>query len=206
MAKPSETPQDPHIRRMDEILNEPVLDHEYDGIEELDNPLPGWWLATFYGCIVFAAVYFLWHNVLGDSRLAEHEYKRQWASIEAQQAAELAEQKSNLNPETLAVEVSQPEAVSAGAGIYASRCSACHGQLGEGGIGPNLADAYWIHGDGSVVPVYEVIRDGINANGMPPWGGLLSEAELKQVTGYVLSLQGTEPANAKAPQGEKVNS
>lgn len=198
-------PNDPHIRRMDEILNEPVLDHDYDGIEELDNPLPGWWLMTFYLAIVFSAGYFFWHSVIGDNRLAEREYRQQWAAVEARQAEELAAQKASLDPEALTAEVVQPAVIQAGKPIYDLRCSACHGMQGEGLIGPNLADEYWLHGDGSPVPVYEVIRDGVNANGMPPWGPLLSEDELKQVTGYVISLQGTNPPNAKAPQGSQVN-
>ncbi|MBF2055016.1 MAG: c-type cytochrome [Candidatus Sericytochromatia bacterium] len=197
------TPHDPHVRRMDEILNEPVLDHEYDGIEELDNPLPGWWLMTFYGAIAFAVVYFTVHSIIGDNRLAERDYQQQWAAIEAQQAEQLAAQKAGLDPEALAAEVVSMAA--AGKPIYDSRCAACHGGAGEGLIGPNLTDDSWIHGDGTAVPVYEVIRDGVNANGMPPWGALLSEDELKQVTGYVLSLQGSNPPNAKAPQGNKVN-
>lgn len=190
-------------KRLDEVTNEPVLDHEYDGIEELDNPLPGWWLATFYGAIVFAAFYIVWHNVYGDSQLHWAKYMKQRQAVEAKATAREAASEAALDPEALAKELSNADLASAGKAIYDGKCSACHALDGGGLVGPNLTDNAWINGDGSAVPVYKVIRDGINAKGMPPWGPILSEDELKQVSAYVLALKGTTPASPKEPQGEQ---
>ena len=89
----------------------------------------------------------------------------------------------------------------AGAGLYAAVCAACHGDQGQGLIGPNLTDAYWIHG-GAPEDVYRVIHEGVPANGMPAWEGMLSQEEQAQAMAFVLSLQGTNPPNPKEPQGE----
>lgn len=190
-------------RRLDEITNEPVLDHDYDGIEELDNPLPGWWLATFYGAIVFAAGYFIWHNIYGDGHLHWASYMKQRQAIEAKTIARDAAAEAALNPQALTTELASADLASQGKGIFESKCATCHLPDGGGLVGPNLTDNYWINGDGTAVPVYKVIRDGINAKGMPPWGAILAENELKQVSAYVLSLKGTTPASPKEPQGEQ---
>ena len=192
-----------HYRRMDEILGEPVLDHEYDGIEELDNPLPGWWLATFYGAIIFSVFYFTYHNIVNDSHVAESRYKTQIAAIEAKQAEIKAEQEANLDEGALNKELMQASLAGPGKAIFEGKCASCHAADGGGLVGPNLTDAHWINGDGSPVTIFKVIRDGVNANGMPPWGGILNESEMKQVSAYVVSLKGSTPANPKAPQGEK---
>lgn len=194
--------QDSHIRRLDELTHEPVLDHEYDGIEELDNPLPGWWLATFYITIVFAAGYFTWHNIIGGAHLHEQAYRQERAAVETQLAAlEKAKEKA-IDPVAFAKELSDKALLAPGGKVFSGRCSACHGAKGEGLIGPNLTDDHWINGDGKPLAIYKVIDKGVNDKGMPAWGSMLKPDELKQVTAYVISLRGSKPANAKAPQGE----
>lgn len=195
-----------HIRRLDEFTNEPVLDHEYDGIEELDNPLPGWWLATFYITIVFAAGYFTWHNIVGGANLHEKAYRAERAQIEAKIAEREKAQQAAIDPVAFAKEHSDPGLVAPGGKVFEGKCSSCHGPQGGGLIGPNLTDNFWIHGDGSALEVHKVVAKGVNDKGMPPWEALLSKEELKQVVAYVLSLKGSKPANPKAPQGQEVKS
>ena len=190
-----------HIRRLDEFTNEPVLDHEYDGIEELDNPLPGWWLGTFYITIVFAAGYFAWHNIVGGGQVHERAYRAERAVVEAKINELAMANQAAIDPVAFAKEVSDKALIAPGGQIYSGKCAACHGAKGEGMIGPNLADNYWIHGDGTPLEIFKVIDKGVNEKGMPPWGSLLKKAELNQVTAYVISLQGSNPPNAKPPQG-----
>lgn len=190
-------------RRMDAFTNEPVLDHEYDGIEELDNPLPGWWLATFYGAILFAAVYFTWQNIYAGGHVHWNKYMQQRQAIETKAAERAAAEAAALDPKALTKELQDPANASKGQAIFAAKCSVCHAPDGGGLVGPNLTDDYWINGDGTPVAVYKVARDGVNAKGMPSWGPILSKDELKEVVSYVLTLRGTSPANPKEPQGEK---
>ncbi|MGV3526207.1 MAG: cbb3-type cytochrome c oxidase N-terminal domain-containing protein [Candidatus Sericytochromatia bacterium] len=190
------------IKRMDPILNEPVLDHEYDGIEELDNPLPGWWLATFYLTIVFAAGYFTWHNIVGGAQLHERSYRAHRASLEAQALAREQAQAANIDTVALTRELQDVQLASAGSAVYTERCAACHGGKGEGLIGPNLTDANWKNGDGTPVAIWKIVDKGVMEKGMPAWGPVLSKDAVKQVSAFVISLKGSQPANAKAPEGE----
>lgn len=193
-----------HIRRLDEITNEPVLDHEYDGIEELDNPLPGWWLGTFYITIVFAAGYFTWHNIIGGANLHEQAYRAERAVVEAKLAAVQKASEAGLDPVAFAKEVSDTALVAPGGKLFGSKCVSCHGNQAEGLIGPNLTDKHWINGDGSALAIFKVVDKGVTEKGMPPWGAMLNPQELRQVVAYVISRQGSNPPNAKAPQGNPV--
>ena len=195
----------PNIRRLDEFTNEPVLDHEYDGIEELDNPLPGWWLATFYICIAFAGVYFTWQNILAGGHVHEQAYRAERAAIEAKSAAAEAAKVKAIDPVAFNKELSDKGLAASGAQVFGSRCASCHGPQAGGLIGPNLTDAYWIHGDGTPLEIYKVVDKGVNDKGMPNWGAILKPGDLKQVTAFVYSLKGSHPGNPKAPQGQKVN-
>lgn len=184
---------------MTENKHEETLEHEYDGIRELDNPLPGWWLATFYGTIVFALLYVGYYH-LGTGPSLVEELQRDMAEIS--EKAKPAEGPSGPDESALLAVLEDPAALRLGKEQYAAKCASCHGNQGEGSIGPNLTDAYWIHGDGSITAIATVVSDGVAAKGMPPWKGLLKEDELVAVVGFVKSLKGTKPANAKAPQGE----
>ena len=178
------------------------MKHDFDGIKELDNFLPRWWLGLFYFTIAFGAVYFLYYEVF--SGPSSHEELQ--ADLEVIRQAQSAQPGGPKGPSAseLNAFLAQPEKLEAGKGVYKTRCVACHGISGEGGIGPNLADAYWINKKGEIDSIYGIVKEGIAAKGMPPWGPLLTNDELASVTVYVKSLKGTSPQNPKAPQGELV--
>ena len=198
-----------HIRRMDEALNEPVLDHDYDGIEELDNNLPSWWINSFYLSIVIGLVYFAYHNILYPADVHEQNYTAEMQAYEQtknDKAALLASQKKELTPEEMMALMKDPSTIKSGEALYVERCLACHAAGGAGQIGPNLADAYWLHGDGSAGAIKEVLVKGVTDKGMPAWEAVFSEDEMYQVTAYVHALKETNPPNGKAPQGDKKES
>jgi len=191
--------------RLDPITNEPILDHNYDGIEELDNPLPGWWLGTFYIAIVFAGVYFFYYNIIGDGNPIQHEYDAAVAKLNVRLAEEAKTQKSKFTDDYLVKYVKDSAALANGQAVFSTKCASCHGPDGGGLIGPNLTDVYWINGSGKPASVLTIIKDGVMSKGMPAWGSLLSEDELVHLSAYVYSIQGSSPTKPKAPQGNKVN-
>lgn len=181
-----------------------LLGHKYDGIREYDNPMPGWWLGIFALTIGWAVVYFLGIEVFGFVNTYEEDLTAAQQELHEMREAYAASNPSfETDPAALAAYVDDPAMVEAGAGPYAALCAACHGDQGQGLIGPNLADPYWIHG-GAPADVYTVISNGVPAQGMPAWDGALSDEEQAQVMAFVLSLQGTDPPNPKEPQGDLV--
>lgn len=202
--KAEHTPEkDPHIRRMDEALNEPVLDHDYDGIEELDNPLPGWWLATFYITIVVGVVYFAYHNILNPADVHAQRYASELQVYEQAQAEKNQAQAVTLTPEQMLEKIKDPAVIEAGSALYNERCISCHAAGGAGQIGPNLTDDFWINGDGKPLTIQTLIDKGVTTKGMPAWEAVFSDQQLVEITAYVVSLRGSNPPNAKAPQGDK---
>lgn len=180
---------------------EKLLDHDYDGIQELDNPLPGWWLATFYGSIIFAAIYWVYYHLAGGPTLDQELAKEmEAAKVQAEAVQAAAPQAAEVDWNTL---FNDKQTQTLGASVYQGKCLACHGAKGEGLIGPNLTDEYWIHGDGTIKGLEQVIAKGVPEKGMPPWESVISSDELKAVTVYLKSLIGSNPPNAKAPQGDK---
>ncbi len=177
-----------------------MLDHDYDGIKELDNNLPPWWKYMFYATIVFAFIYIIRFHITGSGELQLEEYNAEMlAATEAKaEALESGGEQITEDNVTLLVDL---DAINAGANIYKGNCATCHGTLAEGIVGPNLTDEYWIHG-GGINNVFKVIKYGVPAKGMIAWQSQFSPAQMQQVASYVLSLQGSEPANAKDPQGE----
>ncbi|MDF2158632.1 cbb3-type cytochrome c oxidase N-terminal domain-containing protein [Algoriphagus sp. CAU 1675] len=179
-----------------------MADHSYDGITELDNFMPPWLRYVFIITIVFGVVYFVNYSVLGIGKTGVEEYEEELRleaiAAEARQSTMLAS-----IDETNVEEDRSPDAIAAGKGIFEANCAACHAQDGGGGVGPNLTDAYWIHG-GSIKEVFSVIKYGVVAKGMVPWEDQLSPVEIQQVSSFILSLSGTTPANPKEPQGELV--
>lgn len=175
-----------------------LLKHNYDGIEEFDHPLPGWWLATFYGTIVFSVIY-CGYYLTGVGPTLREEMNQGLAAIESlrPKAPVGAEGDSVL----VAAILKDPTRLAGGKKVYDEKCAACHRPDGGGSIGPNLTDGNWIHG-AKVADMTRVIRDGILDKGMPPWGQILSSEEMGSVQAYIYSLHGTNPANPKAPQGE----
>lgn len=180
-----------------------LLDHEYDGIHELDNNLPPWWKYGFYASMVFAVVY-LWAYHWSDNSsqpLSVQEYYAELEVAEAKKAAYLARMESLIDERSVEALEDAGE-LSVGKDIYMQNCRACHGGAGEGGVGPNLTDVYWMHG-GSVGDVFSTIKYGVPEKGMLSWKEKLTPKQIQQVSSYILTLQGTNPPNGKAPQGEE---
>lgn len=176
------------------------LDHNYDGIRELDNKLPPWWLYSFYASIIFAVVYLARFHVFGDyTQVEEYQSEVVQAEIDIARYKEIAKDLVTLETVTL---MEEPADLEAGQQIYLNNCVACHKVDGGGGIGPNLTDEHWILG-GGIKNVYQtLVEGGRPGKGMVSWKNDFSPSELQQVASYVLSLQGTTPADPKEPEGE----
>jgi cytochrome c oxidase cbb3-type subunit 3 len=205
---------------MDENKNEKVqilddehdklLNHEYDGIRELDNYMPNWWVIGFFITILFSQVYLLYYHVTDWGPSSADEYTEE---VQAAASLKLAREKAAAK-----LAASQPQfpwdttvltdgaELEAGKAIYNSICNACHGQAGQGLVGPNLTDDFWIHGC-SMDVLMKGIQTGYPQAGMPMYGGgrPLNNKELQQVASYILSLRGTNPPNQKPadPNREK---
>lgn len=179
-----------------------ILDHEYDGIREFDNPLPSWWLLTFYGAIVFSVFYVAYYH-FGPGPSLEQELSQDLAQVNAlaekSRAAEAPPSEEQLHAALL-----DADTKALGKKIFIEKCAACHGALGEGQIGPNLTDKFWIHGNGELAELLTLVSQGVPDKGMPPWSALLDRAQLIAAAVHVRSLRGTSPPNAKAPQGTEV--
>ncbi|MDZ4674905.1 MAG: cbb3-type cytochrome c oxidase N-terminal domain-containing protein [Gemmatimonadota bacterium] len=176
-----------------------LLDHEYDGIKEYDNPLPRWWVWTWWATIIFSVLY--WFNVpgigIGQGQIAD--YEAEMAVAEAQRA-QLAALRPGPTEQSLLALKSVDSTLALGQTTFGQMCVACHGPDGGGVIGPNLTDDAWIHGE-SAMEVYTIVNEGVLAKGMPAWGTMLSPAQVEAVVAYVMSLRGTTPASPKAPEG-----
>lgn len=183
--------------------DEVIEGHEYDGIHELDNPLPGWWLITFYITIVFAVIYFVYYEFAGGPTLDEQLAREMKTVLSKRKAAEKAE--VGESEETLIAMLGDPKVLSRGKSEFATKCAVCHGNHGQGLIGPNLTDDYWIHGNGSISSILSIANEGVADKGMPTWRGVIDPELLEDVAVYVYSLHGTNPEGAKQPQGEKVD-
>lgn len=212
-----------------------LLDHDYDGIQEYDNPMPRWWLGLFFLTIIFAFIYFPYYHFFGGKLPLQLFQEESIKIAEVRQAAEvIRKQQEKIRQEELAKarkeqEAASPDAgegaadsaskaavavstatridwgfegdVEEGAEIFSIHCFTCHGKAGEGLIGPNLTDEYWIHGN-TPEDMQRTIIDGVLDKGMISWKTLLDSEEIRNVTAYVLSIRFTNPANPKPPEGK----
>lgn len=180
--------------------SEIILDHNYDGIQELDNNLPPWWVYLFYGCVIFAGIYLVRFHMLG----AENQAKEYDTEVKHAQLAIEAYKKANPNliDADNVVLLTEDADIQAGKEIYQANCVACHAPDGGGGIGPNLTDNHWILGGGIKNIFKTVTEGGREGKGMVPWKGTLSAKQRQQVSSYIVTLQGTEPMAPKEPQGD----
>jgi len=175
-----------------------LLDHNYDGIQELNNNLPPWWKYSFYLSIIFAVCYLSYYHVLGGpSSKDEYDASMKKAQQEQEEYNRLNAGKVDEN----AVKMADAAGIEEGKSIFTTNCAPCHGHLGEGVVGPNLTDDYWLHG-GGLNDVYKTIKNGYPAKGMKSWSSDLSPVQIKNVASYIKTLHGTNPPNAKAPQGD----
>lgn len=181
------------------------LDHNYDGIRELDNHLPPWWKVLFYGSMVWGAIYLVVYHVTDSLPLSIEEYQNELARADEQIRIYQASQPKVVIDENTLEYTEDAEAIEKGKSIFlTNNCGGCHRNDGGGNsIGPNLTDEYWLHG-GDIKDVYRTIRDGVVEKGMPAWGKSMSAQDVKDVTFFVMSLRGTNPPDAKGPQGEPV--
>ncbi|MFP2996617.1 cbb3-type cytochrome c oxidase N-terminal domain-containing protein [Spongiivirga sp. MCCC 1A20706] len=180
--------------------HEIILDHNYDGIKELDNRLPPWWLYGFYATIIFGVIYLVRFHIYNDyTQDEEYEYEVAIAKAEIEEWKKTAKDLVDVNTVILLTDAGD---LKTGKTIFNERCVACHKADGGGGIGPNLTDKHWILG-GGIKNVFNTISEGGRAGkGMVPWKTELKPAEMAQVASYILSLQGTAPADPKAAEGE----
>lgn len=184
------------IQEEDDIM----LDHDFDGIRELDNKIPPWWNFLFYGAIVFAFVYMIDYHIIGDGNVQINEYEQE-VQAAALKLELLTKSGAMITEETVTI-TTDVAALAAGKATFAKNCAACHGVNGEGSVGPNFTDEYWIHG-GSIKNIYHTITEGVPAKGMISWKSQLSPTQIQEVGSYILSLKGTNPPNQKAAEGEK---
>ena len=180
--------------------NAGLLDHEYDGIRELDNVLPPWWLWLFYGTVIWGVIYLVNVHVIGVWPDQTTAYKAEMTEAQAEIDAFLSAQASQVDERNVAL-MTDAGTLASGAALFKQNCATCHGQLGEGTAGPNLTDAYWLHG-GGIKDVFTVIKYGVSGKAMKAWNTDLKPTEMQAVANFILSLQGTNPPNPKAPEGD----
>ena len=180
--------------------HEIILDHNYDGIKELDNNLPPWWIWGFYASIVFAVIYLVRYHVFnGENQYDELETEYAEAKIAIEAYKKTAKDLVDFNTVELLTEASD---LKAGKKIFSENCVACHKADGGGGIGPNLTDRHWILG-GGIKNVFKTVSEGgRDGKGMVAWKTLLKPAEIAQVSSYVLQFEGTTPAEPKVAEGD----
>ncbi|OAQ39326.1 cytochrome C [Pedobacter psychrophilus] len=178
-----------------------LMDHKYDGIAELDNPTPAWFMWLFYGTIVFAFVYLLNYHVFKLGKLQDEEYTIEMKQADTDQKAFLAKSANRVDENSVKL-TADVEVLKAGKATFIQNCVACHGEHAQGVVGPNLTDEYWIHG-GKIKDVFKTIKYGWPDKGMISWEKQLSPKQMSEVSNYIKSLKDSHPANPKEPQGDK---
>lgn len=175
-----------------------LIDEDYDGIQELDNNVPPWFNVLFLATIIFAIVYLLDYHVFKTGKLPLQEYNDEVYAAELQRE-ELIRTGAFINENNVAF-INEPDVLSEGKQIYTLNCVPCHGVNGEGIVGPNLTDDYWIHG-GGVKNIYKTVKYGVPVKGMISWQTQLNPKKMQAVVSYVMTLHGTNPPGGKAPEG-----
>lgn len=176
-----------------------LLDHDYDGIKELDNDLPPWWKYGFYLTIFIGVVYLINYHILGTGDLQKAEYEKSLIAAKAEIDEYMKTAANNVDETT----VKQLDAadVEKGKELFIATCAACHGKYGQGTVGPNLTDEYWLHG-GSLAEIFKSIKYGWVDKGMKAWKEDLSAMQIAQITSFIRTLKGTNPQGAKVAQGD----
>lgn len=190
---------------IDALTNDRYLGgHEYDGIRELDNKLPRWWLYLFYVTIIFSVIYLVGFHITEWWPLQEVEYENEIAAAKSSLPVNPHE---SIDLNALAFMTDEGD-LAAGQEIYNKICVTCHGKFGEGLVGPNMTDMFWIHGDTTINAIrvqdlYKVMLTGVIEKGMISYKDQLTPTQFQQVISFIFTLQGTNPANAKAPEGHE---
>ncbi|WP_294818481.1 cbb3-type cytochrome c oxidase N-terminal domain-containing protein [uncultured Flavobacterium sp.] len=177
-----------------------LLHHDYDGIHELDNVLPPWWVKLFYLTILFAVVYLVRFHILdGEDQKAEFDTEMAEAKIAVEEYKKTAKDMIDAETVTLLTDAGD---LTAGKKIFETNCAACHRADAGGSIGPNLTDEYWVLGGGIKNVFSTITKGGRDGKGMVAWQGTLKPSEIQQVASYIISLKGSNPKDPKAPDGE----
>lgn len=180
-----------------------ILDHNYDGIRELDNHLPPWWTYLFYATVVFSIFYVIFYHVTDTFPSQEKEYEIEMAEAAAMAEMRLAASQAAgtvFNVDDLEL-TTDTEVLASGAKIFGQQCAVCHKADAGGLIGPNLTDDYWLHG-GDIKSLYKTISEGVPGTTMIPWKASISADDMAALANYIKSIRGTNPPGAKAPEGE----
>ena len=174
-----------------------LLDHNYDGIKELDNHLPPWWKWLFYATIVWSAVYLIVYHITDSLPLSAEQYEAEVAKFEKLKTSQPV---ATVDESTLEF-VDDAGMISHGQKVFSTNCASCHRADAGGDNGPNLTDEYWLYG-GDAKHIYATIKNGKPENGMISWGGILKPEEIRDAAFYIISIRGSNPPSPKAPQGE----
>lgn len=177
----------------DNKKNQKIIDHNFDGITELDNPVPTWFRVIFYGTIIFSAVYMLYYHVYKDGNELKNEYL---SSI-----GQSSPQNTSSDDFNYIQNLSNKKLIADGKKVYDSNCASCHGFNGQGGVGPNLTDDYWLV-ENTYKSVENIISVGASEKGMPGWKTILGDVKIRNIVLYISSIQGTNPENSKKPEGK----
>ncbi len=178
-----------------------ILDHNYDGIQEFDNPMPGWWKAIFVLTVIWAAVYLIGIELNIIPRYGDDLKAGQDELLAMRQAHEKSQPKIVVDDAMLLAALGDADKLAQGKEVFLTNCASCHGNVAQGGIGPNLTDDFWLYGQ-KPIEIHKTISKG-TTNGMPPWESVLPPEEVVSLVVFVSSTRGTNPAGAKEPQGEK---
>lgn len=179
-----------------------VTDHAYDGIQEFDNPLPRWWLMTFYGTVVFSIGYWMAYHSFSGAELPRQAYANEMkraAEEEDARLAQLEREGKGVTEDQLWALSKDPKTLAAGEALFKQNCVVCHGDRAQGNVGPNLTDGYWLHG-GKAKQVYQTVSAGVPEKAMPAWKPTLGMSKVQQVVSYVLA-QRNKNVPGKPPQG-----
>ncbi len=176
-----------------------LLDHDFDGIKELNNKIPPWFIIIFYISIIWAVYYMVDYHILGTGNVQEEEYLAEVQAAELEM--EILNKSGALIDENTVTVLDDAGALANGKDIYVKNCAACHGMNGEGMVGPNFTDDYWIHGN-KISDLFKTIKYGVPQKGMISWQTQLDPTQMQEVASYILTMRGTNPPNPKAPEGE----
>jgi cytochrome c oxidase cbb3-type subunit III len=174
--------------------------HDYDGIRELDNRLPPWWLYGFYICVIFAGIYLYRFHVSHSAPSTQEEYQIAMAQADAEKEEYLKSAANKVDENSVAL-ITDAAALAEGKKLFATNCSPCHGANAQGVVGPNLTDDYWLHG-GGIKSVFKTIKYGVQEKGMKSWKDDFSPVQIAELASFIKSLHGSKPAGAKEPQGD----
>jgi cytochrome c oxidase cbb3-type subunit 3 len=176
-----------------------ILDHDCDGIREYDNPMPFWWSAIFWVTILFSLPYFVFYHLGGVGTSLSEDYETEVGAFYEVQAAKLG----NLKPDEATILATDRQRLLAGQNMFKANCATCHAPDGGGKTGPNLTDDFYINVR-KPEDIFTVLRDGVEAKGMPKWGKRFSEPQLVLLSAYVAGLRGTSPASPLRSQGDRL--